>query len=495
MRQRIAALVVVALLAAYAWLAPGVRHRFLHAVITWDAPKTDPVELPAGIGPGLMPAPSVRVILIDGLSASTAHTLTTWSSLCKRGLDLEVDVGFPTVSLPVEVSLWTGLTQQQTGIVFRSDRPLVPPLARSIPRDVPGSVAVAENHGYIVRSIGFASALPPAGDTPVQDADAETWKTRWETAARDAVTGDARLVFVHVLRVDTWGHRRGRDSEEYNQAAREADAIVGRLYAAAPDARWFLLSDHGHLAEGGHGGDEREVRQVEHCIVGPGIEPRRGGLVHLVDISRALADSVGVTLDHASRARPMRVALQGPLEQDIAVPRLPLHRGALAIFAIALGIAASVWAVRRWWLAPLWFIVGCILLLLIRGQPTLSTPMLYAPEGRTMYLAWLGALPLATVATWFGLARLSLTRVLVAQLALPATALAANLIACGGWSAMLGAETAPVVPHFTAYTSPLLLITAHGSAAVALAVLARTVHSAFGRRRPAETPRSAPSGD
>jgi len=495
MRERIAALVVVALLAAYAWIAPGVRHRFLHDVITWDAPKSQAVELPPGIGPGLMPAPRVRVILIDGLSASTAHTLTTWSSLCKRGLDLDVDVGFPTVSLPVEVSLWTGLTQQQTGIVFRSDRPLVPPLAKSIPSDVPGSRAVAENHGYIVRSIGFASTLPPAADSPVKDRDAEAWKTKWEAAARDAVTSDARLAFVHVLRVDTWGHRKGRDSDEYNQAAREADAILGRLYAAAPDARWFLLSDHGHLAEGGHGGEEREVRQVEHCIVGPGIEPRRGGLVHLVDMSRAIADSVGVSLDHASRARPLMVALHEPLEQDIAVPRLPLHRGALAIFALALGIAATVWGVRRWWLAPLWFILGCILLLLVRGQPTLSTPMLYAPEGRTMYLAWLPALPLATAATWFGLGRLPLGRVLVAQLAVPAAALVANLIACGGWSALLGAETAPVVPHFTGYTSPLLLLTAHGSAAVALAVLARTVRSAFGRQPPAETPRSAPSGD
>src|SRR5690606_11490217 len=97
---------------------------------------------------------------------------------CSRGLALRVDVGFPTVSLPVQVSLWTGLTQQQTGIVFRSDRPLVPPLATSIPAQVPGSRAVAESHGYIVRSIGFADAQPAALDPahPAKDADLDTWK-------------------------------------------------------------------------------------------------------------------------------------------------------------------------------------------------------------------------------------------------------------------------------------------------------------------------------
>ena len=50
----------------------------------------EPVALPTGAGPGLTQAPRVRVILIDGLSASTAATLATWSSLCKSGLDLKV---------------------------------------------------------------------------------------------------------------------------------------------------------------------------------------------------------------------------------------------------------------------------------------------------------------------------------------------------------------------------------------------------------------------
>jgi hypothetical protein len=502
-RQRIAAVVVVVLLAAYAYVAPGVRRHFIYDVITWDTAPEEPVELPQGIGVGLPPAPRTRVVLIDGLSESTAHTLGTWSTLCKRGLDLDVDVGFPSVSLPVQVSLWTGLTQQQTGIVFRSDRPFEAPIVDSIPGKVTGSVAIAENHGYIVRSFAWGWVQPTADlKKTARDVTPEEWKKVWEPRAIESTSSSAPLVFVHILRVDTWGHRKGRDSAEYRTAAAEADAILGRLYAAAPDARWFLLADHGHLATGGHGGEELEIRQVEQCIVGPGIEAKKAGPVHLVDVSRAIADSVGVQLDKRSPARPLSFALGAPLEEDVAIPRLSLGRGALATFILALGIALSVWSIRRWWLVPWWFIVGLVVLLLVRGQPTLSTPMTYTPEGRVMWTAWVWALPAAPIAVWFAVGsaremarRLSVVRVVIAQLALPFATLAATLLACGGWSALLGAHDAPVVPHFTAYTSALLLLTGHGAAAVALAVLARTVRSAFGRRPRPETPRSEPSAD
>jgi len=506
MRTRIAALVAAAALLAFAYVMPGVRRQFMRKVITWDAEPSEPIALQPGMGLGMTPAPRVRAILIDGLAETTAATLPNWSAQCERGIALTVDVGFPTVSLPVQVALWTGLMQQQTGIVFRSDRPLVPPLQHSIAARVPGSRAVAESHGYIVRSIGFADTKPVAVDPAhaAKDADPDAWREAWLPAAREAVASDARLAFVHVLRVDTWGHKKGRDSEEYRTAASEADAILGELVALAPDARWFLLSDHGHLPSGGHGGEERFVRQVQHCILGPDLAPAHGGPVHLVDISRAIADSVGVTLVRESRGRPLSAAMRAPLEGDKAVPPLALPIGALAMLILALGLTGSSFGVRRWWLAPWWFVLACVALVIWRGQPTMSTPMAYARESlfdifdfdrRLMFRSWLAVLPIAAIATWYGLSRTTLWRVLVAQLALPLAVLAACITACAGWGALFGGEIAPVVPRYTAYASALMLITAHGAGVVGLAVLARTAHSAFGRRQPKETSNTAPSSD
>jgi len=483
--------VLAAVLGAAAWLVPHLRHRWIEALITYDAVPSEPVVLPPATGAGVPPAEHVRVILIDGLAPELARGMASWQALCDRGTRLIVDVGFPTVSLPVEAELWSGLTQQQTGIVFRSDQPLVPPLV-GIPSQIAGSRAVAEDHGWIVRSLGFAEVEPAADPAnSAKDANPVGWRAQWLAHARAAVTSDARLAFVHVLRVDTAGHRSGRDSPGYAVAAGSADAILGELVAAAPDARWFALTDHSHRPAGGHGGEERELREVEGCIAGPGVPRVHGGPVHVVDVARALAESTGATLDRQARGRPLGAALAAPLGRDQAIPVLPLGRGALAVAILALGFALAY--TRHWWLAPWWFVLGVLSFIAIHGEPTLSMPIVWAPAGRAMYATWLPALALAAVTTWFGVARVPLWRVVWRSSGLPIAAVAAAMTASGAWPLVVGAHVAPVVPHFTAWLSPLALIAAHGAAAVALAVLGRSVRSAFGRPSPPETPRSAPA--
>jgi hypothetical protein len=214
-RPRLTAVAVIGVLAALAWTLLQIRGRVMYDAAHWDAAPSEPAVLPGGSAPGLSPAARTRVVLIDGLSADVAATLPVLQALCKRGVAARVDVGFPTVSLPVEVALWSGLTQQQTGIVNRDGRPLVPPL-RGIPSQLPDSRAVAESHGWIVRSLGFATAEPAADpDNPAHDAEPDGWKAAWQRRAAAAVASPARLAFVHILRVDEAGHAHGSDSAEY----------------------------------------------------------------------------------------------------------------------------------------------------------------------------------------------------------------------------------------------------------------------------------------
>ena len=472
------------------WFAPRARHRWIHAITTYDATPTEAVKLPTGKGSVLPAAEHVRVILVDGLSASVAAGLPNWRAVCARGAQLTVDVGFPTVSLPVEAELWTGLTQQQTGIVFRSDVPVIPPL-RGIPSQIADSRAVAENHGWIVRSLGFTHT-EPAADPDDFTRDDPAWHD-WIAHAREAVTSETRLAFVHILRVDTAGHRTGRDSPLYRTEAGVADAILGQLVALEPDARWFVLSDHGHLATGGHGGEERELRQVEGCIAGPGVPHTRGGPVHVVDLARMIADSLGVPLDRDARGRVFGAAISAPLTGDLAVPAVPLQRGALAIVIVALAIALTYAMARTWYQPPWWWLVGLVSFIAVHGEPTLSKPIVWAPTGQAMYVTWLPSLVIAVVAVWFGVKTTATIRVVVAQLALPCAAVAAAITASGAWPLVFGEHVAPIATHVTAWLSPLVLIAAHGCAAVALAVLARFVQLAFGRRSPPASPSTAPA--
>lgn len=497
----LASAAVVCALATVAWLLPGLRRTLIFDLTYWDAPPGDPPTLARGapVDAGLARVPRTRVVLIDGLDASVVPALAHWTATCRRGLAIGVDVGFPTVSLPVEVALWSGLTQQQTGVVHRGGgrggkygHPLDPPL-RGTPSRVAGSIAIAEDHGWIVRSLGFARVAPPAGAHPADDLDPPGWAKRWEGEARAAVASSSPLVFVHVLRVDSAGHKFGMGAH-YGRIAVEADAILGRLVAEeppGPDTRWFLLSDHGHL--GTHGGEERSLRHVQACVVGGGVAPRDDHpLIHVVDIARAIADSTGTTLDPASVARPLSTALAAPLADDLAVPGIPMGRGMLAMLALALGLGAIAWGATRWWIAPWWFAIAIGTLLAVQGTPTLSSAWLYAWDGRAMLELWVPALAVAAVATYLGLGTATLGRVVVAQLGAPVLALVATATAAGAWPTVFGAEVAPVVPRYSAYLLVLVLMVAAGAAAVALGVLARLVRRGFDRRAPAEPPRTAP---
>lgn len=450
---------IVAVLVALALVLPHVRRAWVGELASGEAePELDDVAAarpqPAG---GLAPVARTRVVLLDGLRADTARGLPAWSALCARGASLEVDAGYPTVSLPVEVELWTGLTQQQTGIVSNGgERVLAPTLAArgitSIPSQAFGSQAIAENHAWIARSLGFAD-VEDGGD------------------AHAAVTSSAGLVFVHLLRVDGAGHRAGADSEGYRTAAREADAILGKLVAAAPDARWFALSDHGHLPGGGHGGDETAVRLVAACIAGPGVSPTTGS-VRAIDVARAIADSVGARVDPRSHALPLAEAIAGATGRR-SLPRVPPMTALLGLALVALGAAATVAAARdRLAAYPWWWLAACGLVVALRGEPTASMAMTFRGDGWTLASAWLAALPVAAACAYRTARVTSAVRAAIAQLALPVASAAAAITAAGGWATALGADLAPAVPRYGAVAPALMLAVAHGAAAVALGIVA-----------------------
>ena len=101
------------------------------------------------------------------------------------------------------------------------------------------------------------------------------------TTARAAaiLAGPApRVSFVYLGAVDFAGHATGSGTA-YRAALLAADQRVGRLVAAVrsrssgPEEDWTIVvvTDHGHLDEGGHGGREPEVATAWAAAAGPGI--------------------------------------------------------------------------------------------------------------------------------------------------------------------------------------------------------------------------------
>lgn len=441
----------------------AARRAFIRAAVLRDGPVPVDLSLGPSTGPGLAPAGRLRVALLDGLGADAAAELPALSALCAAGRELRVDVGFPTVSLPVQAVLWTGRTQQQSGLQYRAKQLDAPPLG-ALPRQIADSVAVAESHPEIVRSFGFAVARPDPTVDPTDDA---TWRAAFPDIAVAAVASPARLVHVHVLRVDEAGHRSGSASPAYAAAALEADALLARMRAAAPaDVTWLALADHGHRPAGGHGGPEPAIRRVRACLAGPGIPPSTAppADIHLIDLARAVADLLGLGLPTDARGRALADAIADPAT-DATLPRPSPPRVAVALALALAGLLLGVRSDRSQepavsrrlpWAAAL----GLLGVLVYPGWPSLSDQPVFAPQGQQL---WYGCLPAALAALGLGLPGQTWRRAL-GQLAPALGLLAAALVLCRGADVWLlpalgwGEPGPPLMPRWTAATSVLFVL-------------------------------------
>jgi len=495
-RRRMARLCAAALLALVATGAFQLRKRLIRAIFRDGRPRAAAPLSPAtgtGVAP-LSPAPRLRVVLLDGLGAPAARALPALSALCARGLDLEVDVGFPTVSLPVQAVLWTGRTQQQSGIRFHTTRMPLPP-AGALPQLVPGSRGVAEAHAEIVNSFGFATAQPPDVEKPPPWGEAD-----FSRAALDAVASEAPLVFLHVLRIDAAGHAAGAASAAYREAMRTADELLGRVIARDAEvhgatSRWLVLADHGHLPAGGHGDAEESLLIVRACIAGgvPGdLVGPWGARVHLVDISRAMFDSLGVAPNAESVGRPLAAAVREPAPRA-TLPSPEAWRWAVAALLLLAGAIASLGrdarrARWRWLGLPgLWWWVATASLWAIAGTPSLSRNYVFRSW---TWVAWQAMAPGLLVlllvdglALWRGA---TLGAALRRALGLPLALVLGALVLCHG-EAVLGAADPPLMPFLTGLASAWLALFIIGTAALALSALAAAARAGSGPRAAAGT--------
>jgi Type I phosphodiesterase / nucleotide pyrophosphatase len=115
--------------------------------------------------------------------------------------------------------------------------------------------------------------------------------------------GAPRVSFVYLGAVDFAGHATGA-GEAYRAALRAADQRVGRLLGAVRGRpsysreRWtaVLVTDHGHLDDGGHGGREPEVTTAWAAAAGPGIVPGGPALITRQDqVVPLVLEAAGLT--------------------------------------------------------------------------------------------------------------------------------------------------------------------------------------------------------
>jgi hypothetical protein len=310
----------------------GVGARAL-AQFSWTAVVRypTPFALPLATGSASPPlAARVVLVVVDGLREDASWQMPALDGLRARGSSLVAWAGEPSLSLPGWTVIATGAPQAVSGVTtnwyrgpVRVDSLFASARRSGLRTAVAGTPGWADLFGPWVDEVREVPD-PHYGDTDgIAAADAAV-----AAAAAGLLQTPARLVVVHFPGPDVAAHSFGAASPTYADAVRKVDAHLAALArAAGPQDVLIVTADHGHLARGGHGGWEPEVKRVPVVLAGRAIRPGgRGPDVRQEDIAPTVAVLLGIPVPAHSMGRPLvealaadtRPALRGWIRQQMS---------------------------------------------------------------------------------------------------------------------------------------------------------------------------------
>lgn len=297
------------------------------AVLTTLRRAADPVPAPR---PRPAPTRSAVLLIADGLRADEARRLGSWRRFASERATVAgaMRVALPSLSAPFQHTLFTGVPQDGTGV--RTNRFAGPPRLDTLIERVHargGRVAwILERDG------GIAELFARRGDRIARGPDALGRPLANELARIGAERGEA-LTVIHVLAVDATAHQTGTRSPGHAAALRIADRVIWRAEAAARagGAFFLMVSDHGHIRSGGHGGAEPEVVRAPFLIRHASRRPR--GAITPVRLTEILAGEMAIDPPRSAAARGLRARI---LEEGIRYEETRLANRRLWMVPLAL---------------------------------------------------------------------------------------------------------------------------------------------------------------
>ena len=267
--------------------------------------------------------PHILVVGMDGIRHDVllaAHTPVI-DRLASNGVLLPVPVHEKnvTISGPVWATVATGVYMDQHGVLGNEDQPIgtagfadFAELLRAARPEL--QTMVAATWFPLVRRGGCGPLFSSGGWVPPVDPEDENSGPSWITADDDAAAyaaarlavEDLAVSFVYFGESDVHAHSFGT-GPGYTDCIQRCDARLGLLLnaieqrpnRAQEDWTVIVVTDHGHLDEGGHGGDSREERTAWMLASGASVPEGITALDH-ADIAAHVLATFGV--DHSALA-------------------------------------------------------------------------------------------------------------------------------------------------------------------------------------------------
>jgi hypothetical protein len=128
-----------------------------------------------------------------------------------------------------------------------------------------------------------------------------------------------QLILIHLDQVDYAGHHEGGAvSPNWDAAAKRSDDLIREIAAQLDFSQdtLLVLSDHGQIDQGGHGGPEAITLVEPFVLVGAGVRPGEYEDIQMVDVVPTLAAMLGTSLPASSQGQVLTEMLQFTSEQE-----------------------------------------------------------------------------------------------------------------------------------------------------------------------------------
>lgn len=290
----------------------------------------------------------VVLVVVDGLGIDASRRMPGLNGLRAVGADLVAAAGLPSYSRPGRANLVTGAPPEIHGATTNRHRRVVTldNLFRGVSR-TKGDVAIVGTELW--RSL-FGPDLERAfvldsgpKDTPgaFDSVLPAMYRFEWD-GLRTLLARQPRVGVLDLVAPDYAAHEFGAASPRYALACGTADRVLQYLLDEVDLWRTLVVvtADHGHLAEGGHGGDEPEVVRVPLVLAGRGIRAGARGAARQTDVAPTIAALLGLPIPAGSEGRVLTEVLD--FEGDVELRRSILEREAAQKAAFREDLARSL---------------------------------------------------------------------------------------------------------------------------------------------------------
>lgn len=313
-RSRIAWVLLIAGIVACVAIAYGASRQAAYSwdqVVSYSSPYVaEPLASDDRPAPPAPLARRVVLVIVDGMRDDvTRFAMPGVDRLRGYGADVVLETPQPSLSYPNWTTILTGAPQTLTGVTTNwwEGRVPVPSLVDEA-LDSTRSVAVvgpsdfAELYGVEDGPMVSLREWPEGGYLSA---------TLIDDALRIAKAYDPELMIVHLPDLDEAGHDFGGTSDEYRGVAARIDTDLSRLIAAVQSegTAFVIVSDHGHIDAGGHGGWESEVVRVPLIVSGAGARTGQQTTGSLDQVAATVAVLAGMSPPAFSSGQSLRAAV------------------------------------------------------------------------------------------------------------------------------------------------------------------------------------------